>query len=510
MDLQFSSFLLLPPFLLTSMIILFLMIMKTSRITKKLPPGPWKLPIIGNIHNLLGSLPHHRLHALAQQFGPIMHLQLGEVTTIVVSSPKLAKEIMKIHDVNFASRPFNVAANIISYNSSDIAFAPYGAVWRQMRKICVMELFTAKRVQSFQLIRQEEILNVMKSISWSEGLKVNLSTLLFGYTYKVVSRAAFGKMRKEQEEFIPYVKDIIEVISSFSVANLFPSVKLLHNIGGLRAKMEMLHQESDKILESIINDHKLKRKGLRKTMNDEEEGDDLVDVLLNLQEKENFDFTLTTENIKGVILDMFIAGSETSSTATEWAMSELMRNPIVMEKAQEEIRKVFGKKGYVDEEDLGELKYLKLVIKETLRLHPPLPLGLPKESHEECELNGYCIPNKSKVIINTWAIGRDPNYWSEAERFIPERFIDSKIDFKGTNFEFIPFGGGRRMCPGMTFGIANVELPLANLLYYFDWKLPHEIKPNDLDMTEAIGASLRRKIDLSLIPIVHHPLPIVP
>ncbi|XP_050216070.1 desmethyl-deoxy-podophyllotoxin synthase-like [Mercurialis annua] len=509
MDLQFSLFSLFLSFLFILMVMSLLKIIKTSRITKNLPPGPLKIPIIGNIHNLLGSLPHRRLHALAQEFGPIMHLQLGEVTTIIVSSPKIAKEILKTHDSIFSSRSFNVAGRIISYNSSDIAFAPYGESWRQMRKVCTIEVLSAKRVQSFRPIREDEIMNVMRSISCSvaEGSEVNLSKLLFGYAYKVISRAAFGKMRKEEEAFIPYVKGTIEVISSFSVANLFPSIKFLHHIGGMRARIERLHQESDKILESIINDHKLKRKGLRKNINDYEEGDDLVDVLLNIQEKEDLDFTLTTENIKGVILDMFVGGSETSSTTAEWALSEMMRNPRVMRKAQEEARKVFGEKKYIDEADFGELKYLKLVIKETLRLHPPSPLALSRESQGECEIDGFCIPNKSKVVINAWAIGRDPSYWSEAESFIPERFLDCKIEYKGTNFEFLPFGGGRRICPGMAFGIANVELPLANLLYYFNWKLPDKMKANELDMAEAVGPSVRRKNDLSLIPTVYHPLP---
>ena len=190
-------------------------------------------------------------------------------------------------------------------------------------------------------------------------------------------------------------------------------------------------------------------------------------------------------------------------------MSEMMKNPRVMEKAQAEVRQVFGKKGYVDEADLGELNYMKLVIKEVLRLHPPLSLILPRESQEECEIHGYRIPVKSKVIVNAWTIGRDPKHWDEAESFIPERFSDGKIDYRGTNFEYIPFGAGRRICPGITFGLSNVELPLAKLLYYFDWKLPDGIKPEDLDMTEGFGVATRRKSSLNLIPTLCHPLPSV-
>ena len=153
---------------------------------------------------------------------------------------------------------------------------------------------------------------------------------------------------------------------------------------------------------------------------------------------------------------------------------------------------------------MENLKYLKSVVKETLRLHPPGPLLLPRQCGQACEINGYYIPIKSKVIINAWAIGRDPNHWSEAERFYPERFIGSSVDYQGNSFEYIPFGAGRRICPGLTFGLTNVEFPLALLMYYFDWKLPNEMKNEDLDMTEAFGVSARRKDDLCLIPITFH------
>ena len=203
---------------------------------------------------------------------------------------------------------------------------------------------------------------------------------------------------------------------------------------------------------------------------------------------------------------MFLGGTETSSTTLEWAMSELIRNPKSMEKAHAEVRRVFGESGKVEETKLDELNYLRSVIKETLRLHPAFPLMLPRECREKCEIDGYDIPVKSKIIVNAWAIGRDANHWVEAETFIPERFLDGAIDYKGTNFEFIPFGAGRRMCPGVLFAMANVEYALALLLYHFDWKLPNETKPEDLDMTEFFGIEVKRKNDLMLIPIPYVPL----
>ena len=179
-------------------------------------------------------------------------------------------------------------------------------------------------------------------------------------------------------------------------------------------------------------------------------------------------------------------------------MSELMKNPRSMKKAQAEVREVFNRIGKVDEMAIDEMKFLKIVIKETLRLHPPIALLLPRECRERCEIDGFEIPVKTKVIVNAWAIGRDPKYWSEPESFIPERFLDSHVDYKGNDFEYIPFGAGRRICPGISFGVANVELPLAMLLYHFDWKHPDH---GHVDMTEEFGVSVRRKNDLWMIPI---------
>lgn len=197
---------------------------------------------------------------------------------------------------------------------------------------------------------------------------------------------------------------------------------------------------------------------------------------------------------------MFGAGGETTATTVLWGMSEIIKNPKVMEEAQIEVRNVFDGQGYVDETELHKLIYLKSVIKETLRLHTPAPLLVTRESRERCQINGYDIPAKTRVIVNAWAIGRDSKYWVKAESFEPKRFLNSLIDFNGTNFEYIPFGAGRRICPGITFALPNIELPLAQLLYHFDWKLPCGIKNEELDMIELFGITVGRKNDLCLIP----------
>jgi len=199
---------------------------------------------------------------------------------------------------------------------------------------------------------------------------------------------------------------------------------------------------------------------------------------------------------------MFAGGTGTSASAMEWGMSELMRNPAVMKKLQGQIREAFRGKAVVTEADLqlqqqaGNLRYLKLVIKEALRLHPPAPLLVPRESIEACVLDGYTIPAKSRVIINAFAIGRDPRYWDDAEEFKPERFEEGTVDFTGSSYEFLPFGSGRRMCPGFNYGLASMELALVGMLYHFDWSLPEGVE--EVDMEEAPGLGVRRRSPLML------------
>ncbi|CAJ1941489.1 unnamed protein product [Sphenostylis stenocarpa] len=501
MDFQ-PSFLVIISFLL--LLLCFVRICKNKirgrSVVHKLPPGPRKFPLIGNLHELAraDTLPHHTLRNLSHEYGPLMHLQLGEISAVIVSSPDMAKEIMKTHDLNFVQRPELLCPKILAYESTDIAFAPYGDYWRQMRKICSLELLSAKRVQSFSFIREDEVAKLIQSIQLCAcaGSQVNVSKCVFSFVSTLVSRTAFGKKSENEDELLCLLKKGAELTGGFDLADLFPSLKALHFITGMKAKLEDMHKELDKILENIIKEHQAKRgKG--------EAGENLVDVLLRVQQSATLEAPVTVNNIKAVIWDIFGAGTDTSATVLEWAMSELLKNPRVMKKAQIEIREAFRGKKIIRESDIYELSYLKSVIKETLRLHPPAPLLLPRECRDSCKIGGYEIPVKTKVIINAWALGRDPKHWYDAEKFLPERFDETSLDFKGNNFEYIPFGAGRRICPGILLGLANVELPLAALLYHFDWKLPSGMKPQEFDMTEAFGATVGRKNNLYLIPTMY-------
>ncbi|GFP93739.1 cytochrome p450 71d13 [Phtheirospermum japonicum] len=487
-------------FLFSSFVFLLIKLLKKPKSPpkyQKLPPSPRKLPIIGHLHHLIGELPHHALRRVTQKFGPIVHLQLGEVSAFVISSPQAAKEVLKDQDPACADRPESIGGKIMWYDNTDIAFSPYNEYWRQMRKICILELLGAKNVKSFGSIRQDEVNRLVKSLqSLPPGEALNLTDKIFAFTSTITCRAAFGEVLRDRYTLIALFKKGLTMAGGLELADLFPSCKLLHMFSLNQYRLLRMRRKLDAILDVFLEEHRLKQSG-------EFGGEDILDVLLRMQKNEELHFPITNDNIKAVIFDMFLAGTETSSTAIDWAMAELIRNPRVMAKVQAEIREAFKGKTTIEESDIQMLKYLKLVIKETLRLHPPLAL-IPRACRDECKVDGYTIPLKSKIMVNAWSIGRDPEYWPEPESFKPERFEDNSVDFLGNNFEYIPFGAGRRICPGMNFGLASVELPLAHFLYHFDWNMPKGLTHDDIDMSEGEGVTVSRKNGLILVPTVYN------
>jgi cytochrome P450 len=301
MELQVLSFPILFSFLLFMFMVLKIGKRFKTHHSLSLPPGPWQLPIFGNMHNFSAGCPPHRaLGDLAKKHGPLMLLRLGEVSTVVVSSAEYAKEVMKTHDAIFASRPSVLSSEILSYDCTSIGFAPLGNYWRQLRKICVLELLSPKRVESYRPLREEELSNFIKWIASQAGSPVNLSSKVFSTVYGITSRAAFGKKCQDQEQFIQIVKDVIEFASGFNIADFFPSIKLLHVISGVRPKLEKMHKEADRIMEKIITEHKAK--ATTKAAGNDATEEDLVDVLLKFHEHGDSEFSLTNNNIKAVIL----------------------------------------------------------------------------------------------------------------------------------------------------------------------------------------------------------------
>ncbi|KAI0493422.1 hypothetical protein KFK09_023538 [Dendrobium nobile] len=472
-----------------------------------LPPAPRQLPIIGHLHHLLSGdpIPHISFRNLSSLHGPVMLLRLGQVNVVVISSREAAEEILRTHDLCFASRPEINRARAMTYGFRDIAMAPYGPSWRLLRKICITELLTAKRVASFASIRNEAVSALVESIAAAAaGRKeaVNLKQKLEETTNDIVTRAAFSRESRKgrKEEFLRLLKDLIWQITGLDLGDLFPWLGFVDTVLGVKGRIEGHLRGLDAILDEIIGEHEARLR-LMKSEGIDDGNVDLLDVLLTARDEEQFGQSISIENVKAVALELFFAGIDTTSSTMQWAMSELMRNPKAMEKVQSEIRQVaaMGRKGRIEEEDLNKLSYLKQVIKETLRLHPAVPLLLPRLCRETCQVQGFTVPAGTRVLVNVWAIGRDSRYWDDPEEFLPERFDEKMVDFRGANFEFLPFGAGRRICPGMNFGLANVELTLANLLLCFDWNLPDGMRARDLDMSETNASTSGRKVDLCLL-----------
>nr|WKU61929.1 sarpagan bridge enzyme [Rauvolfia serpentina] len=496
-----------PVFLLLSFFFLLMVLMQLTGSRKykgkRLPPGPKKLPIIGNLHQMVGSLPHRVLKNLADQYGPVMHLQIGELSAIVISSADKAKEVLNTHGILVADRPQTTVAKIMLYNSLGATFAPYGDYLKQLRQIYALELLSPKTVRSFWTIMEDELSTMVTSVKAEAGQPIVLHDRMLTYLYATLCRATVGSVCNGRETLIMAAKETSALSAAIRIEDLFPSVKILPVVSGLRTRLTNLLKQLDTVLEDIIGEREKKMFSSNNIQPSTEE-EDMLGVLLLYKNGKGKDtkFRITNNDIKAIIFELILAGTLSSSAIVEWCMSEMIKNPRVMKKAQDEVRQVLKDKKKVSGSDLAKLEYVKMVIKESVRLHPPAPLLFPREVREDFEMDGMIIPKKSWVIINYWAVGIDPKIWDDAERFEPERFSNSPIDFYGSHFELIPFGAGRRICPGILFGTTNVELLLASFLYHFDWKLPGGMKPEELDMNELFGAGCIRENPLCLIPSI--------
>ncbi|KAL5780630.1 hypothetical protein ACOSQ2_011367 [Xanthoceras sorbifolium] len=489
--------------ILLSLPIFLAFLLKTRRSSLRLPPGPRGLPFIGNLHQYIDSSNRPRyLWKLSKQYGPLMSLRLGFVPTLVVSSAKMAREVMKTHDLQFCSRSSTLAVKKLTYNCSDLALSPYNDYWREMRKICVVHLFNSVRVQQFRPIREDEVSRVIEKISKSSSVAssvepVNLSEMMISLTNAIICRVALGRRYEdagiESSTLHALLEERMAILGGFYYSDYFPFMGWIDKLRGMISRLEKNFKEFDQFYQEIINGH-LDPNGPKR------EQEDIIDVLLQIQKEREFKINLTWDNIKGVLADIFMAGTETSTASVIWAMAYLMKHPRVMKKAQEEIRYLIGTKGLVDEDDIQRLSYLEAVVKETMRLQPAVPLLVTRETIDKCNLDGYEIPSKMRVSINAWAIGRDYKAWENPEEFYPERFIGSSIDVKGHNFELIPFGAGRRSCPGIFMAVTTVKLALANLLYKFDWEMPAGMKKEDLEFDSLSGVTMHRKNALCLVP----------
>ncbi|GJN36103.1 hypothetical protein PR202_gb24939 [Eleusine coracana subsp. coracana] len=470
-------------------------ILSRGRRAYNLPPGPKPWPIIGNL-NLIGSLPHRSIHALSKKYGPLMQLQFGSVPVVVGSSEEMAKFFLKTHDAAFADRPRFAVGKYSAYEYSDLLLAPYGPYWRQARRICAAELFSAKRLESLEHIRvrNEEVRVLLQNLNRMSGCVVRLKDHLQMLMLGVISRMVLGKKyvgegtSPSSEEFLGLVKEFFVLNGVYNIGDFVPWLDWLDLQGYVR-RMKRMGKMLDRFLEPILQEHDEQRRL---------EGDafvatDMLDVLLQLADDPNLEVPLSRNN------DLLFAATDTSTMTVEWAMSEFLKNPEILAKATEELDNVIGRDRLVAETDLPHLPYIEAVLKETMRLHLVAPLLAPHLSREDTSINGYTIPAGTIALVNVWAIARDPVLWDAPEEFRPERFVGSKIDVKGQHFELLSFGSGRRLCPGYGLGLKLIHLSVANLLHCFAWKLPKGVTKEELNMEEIWLFATPRKVPLKAV-----------
>lgn len=431
-----------------------------------------------------------------------MHLKFGLSSVVVGSSVEVAELLLKTHDISFASRPALLAGKYTTYNYSGMGTAPYGPYWRQARKICLMELLSTKRLDQFEYMRVEErnafLFELFKSVSTSVHLKDRLYTL----NHTSICRMALGKRytdKAEKNTVTP--KDFTEMLEELFLLNgildIGDSIPWLasFDLQGHVKRMKDVSKKLDKFYEDILDEHYARRKSIK-----DYGVHDMVDVLLQLADDPSLEVKLEREHIKALIQDLLTAGTDTSAINVEWAMSELLKSPETIQKATEELDRAIGRDRWVEEKDIVNLPYLQAIVKETMRLHPVAPLLVPRVAREDCKVAGYHILKNTRVMVNVWAIGRDPTIWEKPNEFRPERFIGKEIDVKGHDFQLLPFGSGRRMCIGYGLGLKVVQSTLANLLHGFEWKLPGDMKNEDLNMEDRFGLTMSRKVPLLVVP----------
>ncbi|KAK9934409.1 hypothetical protein M0R45_021555 [Rubus argutus] len=449
----------------------------------------------------LETKPHLYLTKLSQRYGPLISLQLGQLTTVVISSPTLAKEILRTHDHVFSNRTIPDAAHACKHSEYSLGWLPVSARWRNLRTICNLQLFSPKVLDANQANRRVKVQKLIDGVneSMKAGEAIDIGRAAFTTTLNLMSQTILSVDLADQSsemagEFKKTVWSMMEEIAKPNLADYFPLLRKV-DPQGIRRRMTYYFQKTILIFDRMIQQRLESRKG-----NSYVTTNDMLDTLLNIIEDKREDINMP--EIQHLILDLFGAGTDTSSTTMEWAMAELLRNPKVLSKAQAELERVIGKGKLVEESDIAQLPYLKAIIKETFRVHPTVPLLLPRKAAADVEIGGYIVPKGAQVLINAWAIGRDPNTWDNPNLFRPERFLglENEIDFTGRNFELIPFGGGRRICPGLPLAKRMLPSMLGSLINCFDWKLENGVVLETMNMKEKFGLSLQMAQPLRAVP----------
>ncbi|XP_021282495.1 3,9-dihydroxypterocarpan 6A-monooxygenase-like [Herrania umbratica] len=490
-----------------SIIIIYLLIKLCTKpkSSVRYPPSPLVLPIIGHLHLLSSSLPKS-FQTLARRYGPLMRVHIGQSIFVVVSDAAMAKEVLRIHDGEFASRFEFGPAEYGIYKDAGFITSPYGRYWRFMKKLCMTKLFSGPQLDRFNHIRKEEIMKLLKSLMKRsrEGKWCDLSAELANLTNNLIFRMAMGKRfskgGNEANEMWKLVVEIMGLAAKLGVNEVHGLLKKIDLFGNGKKLREAL-ERYDRLVEEIIKDYEENRVDIGGG------NEDLMHILLETYREKNAELKITRDQIKNFILELFIASIDTSSAAIQWAMAELINHPKVFKKVREEIDSVVKSNRLVNESDVPNLPYLQAIAKETLRLHSPVPI-FHRECTKDCKINGFDLQVKDRVLINAYAIMRHPEAWSDPDKFLPERFLYNSsgenngeylMEIKDQGFWFLPFGGGRRGCAGSLHAYLITHGTVGALVQCFDWKTKDGEK---VDISVGSGFSGAMALPMECYPVL--------
>ncbi|MCO5598325.1 hypothetical protein L7F22_052418 [Adiantum nelumboides] len=473
--------------LLTALLFTTVAVMQRRRRKPNLPPGPPALPIIGHMHLLAGaSHPADALAHLSKRYGPLISLKLGSIPFIVASTPETARQILQTHDQAFAFRAPLAATTSVYGDSPGILFADLGPNLRFLRQLCASDLFNMRSLQVFKPIRDEEVRVLLQSIFYdvskcaeSIGSRrpVHLRPHVQAATNNIISRMVVGD---KIDAVRPVILETGEAFRAVNIGDFFPWIQWA-DLQGCVKRCKKAAVKLHAALQDVIVLRRAQRGGSY------DPPADMLDMLLSASLVSPPDVKIEDAHIRATLIDIFGGATDTSAIVLEWAMAELLSSPCKLKAAEEEVLCLISSKRdtnqTIEEDDFQRMPYLRAVVKETMRLHPVASLLIPRESRQACKILDYEIPAKTQAFVNTWAIGRDPRVWDSPEDFLPERFLDNNIDAQGRHFEFLPFGAGRRACPGQSLGLLNIHIILARLLHAFSWS-PHDLQH---DMSENFG-----------------------
>ncbi|KAH7652464.1 Isoflavone 2'-hydroxylase protein [Dioscorea alata] len=453
--------------------------------SKNLPPSPPALPFIGHLH-LLRPRRHLSIHSLSKLYGPVVGLRLGSRNAIILSSPAAVEEALVKNDPVFSNRPMIKAGDVLGYKSTAIFFSPHGPHWHNLRRLTSLQLFATHPLNLLAGIRSNEFLSLIQSmVKTSSSGEIELKARFFEMTYNTISKMVIGKSVEADVaiQFMGIIHEVIDLVFSFNPRDFFPALGWL-DLLGVERRMERMFSRLDGFITEIIEEHRRRRRRRSEGVNagEEDEEKNPLDVMLSMQEANPE--TYTDDVIKGHILIMLTAGNDTTTETIEAAMLLLLSHPEIMKKAKTEIDMNVGHDRILDESDLLKLPYLKNIIKETLRLSPPMQGMPPRASSGDCTIQGYHVPKGTMLFINVWGIQKDPELWDDAMNFKPERFAREKEE---GGIKFIPFGAGRRKCPGEHLGMRIVMAGVGALVQCFDWEM---MSKEEVDINSLLGLTV--------------------